>query len=125
VKGQMLLATGRARDALPYFERAAATDPESMIAFARAAVAAGDLAKAREAATNAVRRSPGHPWAMAVLGHVLALGGERDAGVVYLRRAVEIGPRRPVVWESLADGFEAAGNPRLAAVCRREAASFR
>jgi arylsulfatase A-like enzyme/Tfp pilus assembly protein PilF len=125
VKGQMLLATGRARDALPYFERAAATDPESMIAFARAAVAAGDLAKAREAATNAVRRSPGHPWAMAVLGHVLALSGERDAGVVYLRRAVEIGPRRPVVWESLADGFEAAGNPRLAAVCRREAASFR
>jgi arylsulfatase A-like enzyme/Tfp pilus assembly protein PilF len=125
VKGQILLASGRPKDALPYFERAsAASDPESMIALARVAIAAGDPAKARSAATEALRRGPGHPWAMAVLGHALALEGQRPAALEYLQRALTIRPRRPAVWESLAAGFDAAGDPQRAALCRREAAAF-
>jgi arylsulfatase A-like enzyme/Tfp pilus assembly protein PilF len=125
VKGELLLATGRAGEALPHFERAAGTnDPESLIALARASLAAGALVKARQAATTAVRQNPGHPWAMAVLGHVLASSGQRREALGYLRRAFENRPRRPAVWKSLAEGFDAAGETRLAAVCRREAAAF-
>jgi predicted Zn-dependent protease len=122
----MLLAAGRSKEALAYFEQAsAASDPESMITLARAALAAGDPARARTAASEALRRSPGHPWAMAVLGHALALEGQHRAAVQYLERALAIRPRRPAVWESLAAGFEAAGDPQRAALCRREAAAFK
>jgi predicted Zn-dependent protease len=126
VRGHMLLAAGRSKEALAYFEQAsAASDPESMITLARAALAAGDPARARTAASEALRRSPGHPWAMAVLGHALALEGQHRAAVQYLERALAIRPRRPAVWESLAAGFEAAGDPQRAALCRREAAAFK
>jgi arylsulfatase A-like enzyme/predicted Zn-dependent protease len=125
VKGQLLLATGKAREALPHFEQAAqASDPDAMIALARAALAAGDVAKAREVAASTLRRNPGHPWALAVLGHAVAVAGEREAATAYLRRAFEIRPRRPAVWESLAEGFDAVGDTRRASECRREAAAF-
>ena len=58
---------------------------------------------------------------MAVLGHALILDGQRAQGLEYLQRAVAIRPRRPVVWEALAAGFEAAGQAADAARCRREA----
>ena len=51
--------------------------------------------------TRATRRPrhfaaiPGHPWAIAVLGHALILDGQRAQGVEYLQRAVAIRPRRP------------------------------
>ena len=75
---------------------------------------------ARNAATEALRRNPGHPWAIAVLGHALILDGQRPQGLEYLQRAVAIRPRRPAVWEALAAGFEAAGQSSMAAQCRRE-----
>jgi predicted Zn-dependent protease len=121
-KGHLLLAEGRAAEALPYFEQATATsDVESYIELARAYLAAGQPRKARAAATDALRRVSGHPWAMAVLGRALILDGQRNAGVEYLQRALAVGPRRPAVWQSLADGFEAAGDAPAAAKCRREA----
>lgn len=124
-KGELLLAQGRPKDALPYFEQATkGSDPEPFIELARAALVAGDAAKAREAATEALRRSNGHPWAMAVLGHALALEGQPGPAAEYLQRALAIGPRRPAVWESLAEGFEALGNAALAARCRREAVAM-
>jgi len=108
-----------------YFAQAVSTsDPESQIELARAYLAAGQAGKAREAATEALRLTSGHPWAMAVLGHALVLEGQRRAGIEYLNRAFGAGPRRPMVWHSLADGFEAADDPARAALCRKQAAAF-
>ena len=125
VKGRLLAAQGRTREALAYFEQATAgSDPEPFIELGRAYLAAGDLAKARDAATEAIRRSPGHPWAMAVLGSALVRDGQRAAGVAYLERALAIGPRRPLVWTTLAEGFDAAQDTARAASCRRRAAAL-
>jgi arylsulfatase A-like enzyme/Tfp pilus assembly protein PilF len=121
-KGRLLAAEGRVKEALPYFEKAATTsDPEPFIELARAYLAAGETSKARETAADALRRSPGHPWAMAVLGAALIKDGQRAAGVEYLNRGAAIGPRRPIVWQSLAEGFDAAGEPARAAFCRNQA----
>ncbi len=125
VKGRLLLAQGQAKEALPYFEKATATsDPEPFIELARAYLAAGDTGKARATALEALRRNPGHPWAMAVLGDALIRDGQRDAGLEQLHRALSVGPRRPVVWESLAEGFDAAHDVPRAAFCRKQAASL-
>ena len=59
---------------------------------------------------------------MAVIGTALVKEGQRAAGVDYLNRAFAAGPRRPVVWESLAEGFDAANDPARAAACRKQAA---
>ena len=125
VKGRLLAAQGRMKDALPYFEKATATsEPEPFIELALAYLAAGDVVKARDAAGEALRRSPGHPWAMAVLGSALVRDGQRAAGVEYLERAFDIGPRRPIVWQTLASGFDAAQDAVRAASCRRQAAAL-
>jgi arylsulfatase A-like enzyme/Tfp pilus assembly protein PilF len=121
-KGRLLMTAGRTAEALPYFEQATSTsDPEPYIDLARADLAAGKTAAALDAANEALRRSPGHPWAMAVLGAALIRDGQRSAGLDYLQRAMAIGPRRPIVWESLAEGFDAAQSAALAATCRRRA----
>jgi arylsulfatase A-like enzyme/Tfp pilus assembly protein PilF len=125
VKGQLLASEGRVKDALPYLEKATATSaPEPFIDLARAYLAAGDPPKARDAAGEALTRSPGHPWAMAVLGEALVRHGEPQRGVEYLTRALAVGPRRPAVWNSLADGFAAAGDRQHAEYCRRQAAAL-
>jgi predicted Zn-dependent protease len=120
-KGRLLLAEGRPLDALPFLVRATATsEPDTFIELARVYLATGQLPKALESANEALRRVSGHPWALAVLGRALVLDGQRSIGLQYLQRALDAGPRRPVVWESLAEGFEAAGNRTLAAECRRK-----
>jgi predicted Zn-dependent protease len=125
VKGQLLASEGRVKDALPYFEKATATSaPEPFIDLARAYLAAGEATKARDAAAEALTRSPGHPWAMAVLGGALVRHGDRESGVEYLTRALGVGPRRPAVWNSLAEGFDAANDPQHAEYCRRQAAAL-
>jgi arylsulfatase A-like enzyme/predicted Zn-dependent protease len=125
VKGRLLAAQGQVKEALPFFEKATAgSDPEPFIELARASLAAGDLMKARDAAGEALRRNPGHPWAMAVLGQVLVREGQRAAGMEYLERALAIGPRRPIVWQTLADGFDAALDSTRAAQCRRQASAL-
>jgi arylsulfatase A-like enzyme/Tfp pilus assembly protein PilF len=121
-KARLLAAEGRITDALPYFEKATGgSDPEPFIELARAYLAAGNAPKAHDAANEALRRSSGHPWAMAVLGTAFIREGQRERGLAYLERAVSTGPRRPVVWESLAEGFDAAHEPARAAVCRQKA----
>ena len=60
---------------------------------------------------------------MAVLGHALILDGQRR-GLEYLQRAVAIRPRRPAVWEAIAEGFAAAGQLEMAAQCRHEASAL-
>jgi choline-sulfatase len=121
-KGRLLASEGHVAEALPYLEKAAATsDPEPFIELARAQLAAGDIGKARDAASEALRRSPGHPWAMAVFGTVLVKEGQREGGVEYMNRAFNARPRRPIVWRTLADAFDSAHDPARAALCRQEA----
>ena len=125
VKGRQLAAQGQVMEALPYLEQAtAAPDPEPFIELARTYLAAGNATKAAAAAGEALRRAPGHPWAMAVLGTALVRDGQRAAGLQYLERAFAIGPRRPLVWNTLADGFAAANEAARAAACRRRAAAL-
>jgi len=124
-KGRLLIVQGRARDGLKYLEEAtSAGDPETFIAVARGYLVTGDAAKTRDAAAEAVRRNPGHPWAMALLGRALVVDGQRSAGLEYLQRALAVGPRRPAVWQSLAEGFESAGDRSLAEKCRRQASAI-
>jgi arylsulfatase A-like enzyme/Tfp pilus assembly protein PilF len=121
-KGRLLLAEKRVPEGLAALEQAAVTsDPESFIQLAAAYLDANRVASARTAAAEALRRNPGHPWALAELGRALILDGQRPQGLEYLQRAVAIRPRRPAVWEALAAGFEAAGETSMAAQCRREA----
>ena len=125
VKAHLLAAKGRIREALPFFKRASATsDPEPAIELARAYLAAGDAGKAVAAANEALRKSSGHPWAMAVLGEALVRSGQRSAGLDYLNRALAVGPRRPIVWQSLAEAFDAAHDAARAQFCRRQAAAL-
>jgi arylsulfatase A-like enzyme/Tfp pilus assembly protein PilF len=122
-KGRLLVREGRAREAVKYFDEASAgSDPEPYIELAEAALTAGDRAKARSAVDEALRRSPSHPWALAVTGRLLIADGQRAPGLGYLRRALAAGPRRPAVWRSLAAGFEAAGDSAQASYCSRRAA---
>ena len=120
-KGRLLLAEGRTNEAIDVLTQATATsEPEPFIELATAYLRANRAASARDAATEALRRNSGHPWAMAVLGHALILDGQRR-GLEYLQRAVAIRPRRPAVWEAIAEGFAAAGQAEMAAQCRHEA----
>jgi arylsulfatase A-like enzyme/predicted Zn-dependent protease len=121
-KGRLLLEEGRAPEALALLEQATgSSDPEPFIELADAYLRVNRVPGALNAATEAVRRSPGHPWALALLGRALIADGQRPQGLESLQRAVAIRPRRPAVWEALADGFEAAGQPSMAAQCHREA----
>lgn len=121
-KGRLLASEGRVAEALPYLEKATATpDPEPFIELARAQLVAGEAGKARETASEALRRNPGHPWALAVLGAALVKEGQRDSGLEYLKRAMDVRPRRPIVWRTLADAFDSANDPARAAFCRQEA----
>jgi choline-sulfatase len=124
-KGHLLLAEGRPADAVTYLERATGgSEAEPFIELAEAALGAGDRARARNAIDEALRRSPGHPWALAVAARALALDGQAAAAREYLHRALAAGPRRPGVWRSLAAAFDAAGDGVEAARCRERAASF-
>ena len=121
-RGRVLLAQNRVPEALDALQQATAgSDPELFIELAAAYLNANRKADARNAAMEALRRNPAHPWAIAVLAHALILDGQRAQGLEYLQRAVAIHPRRPAVWEALAVGFEAAGQAADAARCRREA----
>jgi arylsulfatase A-like enzyme/cytochrome c-type biogenesis protein CcmH/NrfG len=123
--GHLLVAEGRARDAIPFLEKAAeGADPEPWVELARVYLGLGEGGKALEAGQEALKRSPGHPWALAVTGHALILEGRRDEGLRELERALAARPRRPEAWLSLAAAFAAAGDARQAAACRRAAAEI-
>jgi arylsulfatase A-like enzyme/Tfp pilus assembly protein PilF len=124
--GRLLLARGRPADAIPHLlEGAKGRELDPAIELAEAYLAAGDGARALAAADQALERSPGHPWAMAVRGRALVVTGRRSEGLAALQRALALRPRRPEAWESLARGFQAAGDAARAAACRREAAAIR
>lgn len=123
--GHLLVAAGKAREAIPFLEKAAAgADPEPWVELARVYLGLGENARALEAGGQALKRNSGHPWALAVTGHALILQGQRDQGLNALERARAAPPRRPEAWLSLAAAFEAAGDARQAAACRRAASAL-
>jgi len=121
--GRLLLARGRAEEAVPYLEGSGAgRDVDPLLDLASAYLAAAAPEKAAEAANRALARNPGHPRALGLLGHALVLEGRRPEGLAVLQRALAIGPRRAEVWRALAAAFEAAGDAKSAERCRREEA---
>ncbi len=120
--GRVLVAAGRASEAVPYLEAAASQgkEPGPLLELAGAYLSLGNAAKAGDAAGRALARSPGHPWALGLAGHALVLEGRREEGLALLQRALAIGPRRAEVWRALGAAFLAAGDTRNAARCERE-----
>jgi predicted Zn-dependent protease len=122
--GRILIARGDARGAIPHLARAAeGRDGEPLLELAEAYLSLGEPGEAQRAAARALEDSPRHPWALSLAGHALVLEGRRTEGLVLLHRALAIGPRRAEVWRRLAQAFDAAGEARAAARCRRNAAS--
>ena len=125
-QGRLLAAQGKLAEAAKSLSAAADSgDTDARIDLARLYVRMGDLARAREAADAVVAATPGHPWALAVLGQVVVLEGHREEGLALLRRAEASRPRRPEAWLSLAAGFDAAGDRAAAARCRTAAQALR
>jgi len=125
-RGRLRTVQGRINEAVSSLEQVtSASDADMLIDLASAYIGANRLDKARAAATDALRRTPGHPWAIAILGQVLVREGQTAQGLALLERAFQIGPRRPAVWEALAAGFDAAGRAGEATRCRLEAQSLR
>jgi tetratricopeptide (TPR) repeat protein len=119
--GRLLLARGRARDALPYLESAASGEGvDALLDLAAAYLALPEPARAAQTAARALERNPGHPRALALLGHALVVQGRRAEGVGALERALALRPRRAEVWRELAEGFQAAGEAKSAGRCREE-----
>jgi predicted Zn-dependent protease len=124
--GRLLLARGRPQEAIEHLlQGAQGREVDAAIELAEAYLAAGDAVKAVDASDKALARSPGHPWALALRGRALVVAGRRGEGLATLQRALALRPRRPEVWESLARGFEAAGDAASASACRRQAAAIR
>jgi tetratricopeptide (TPR) repeat protein len=122
--GRLLVASGRPREALPYLEGAAERDDlDALLDVSTAYLAVPEYERAAEAAARVLDRNPGHPRALALLGHALVMQGRRAEGLGFLERALAIGPRRAEVWRSLADAFAAADEKKIAERCRREAAT--
>ena len=125
-QGRLFAAQGKLEDAARSLGTAAASgDTDSRIELARVWLRIGDRARAREEAGAVVTANPGHPWALAVLGQVLILDGQREEGLGLLRRAEAARPRRPEAWLSLAEGFDAARDKAAAARCRQAARALR
>jgi predicted Zn-dependent protease len=125
-KGRLLIADGRAAEAVSYLERAAnGPDVDPALDLGELYLRLRQPIRAREVAERVLARSPAHPWAMALAGHALVLEGRREEGVAALHRAVDLHPLRPAAWLSLARAFDAAGQPREAGLCRREAEESR
>ena len=119
---RILIAQGRAAEAVPYLERAGeGRDVEPWIELGELYLGLGQVGRARESAERALARVPGHPWALAVAGQALIREQRREEGLAALRTALAHRPRRPDGWRSLARAFDVAGQRREAELCRRQA----
>jgi arylsulfatase A-like enzyme/Tfp pilus assembly protein PilF len=120
--GLRLARGGRPSEAIAHLEMAAeGGDPEARIELGEAQLDLGHAREARAAAEVVLKGSPGHPWALALLGRALVLEGRKDEGLRVLRTAASLRPPRPRVWLALASGFDQAGDAPDAAACRKAA----
>ena len=125
-QGRLLAAQGKLGEAAKSLSAAADSgDSDARIDLARLYVRMGDLARARDTAGAVIATTPGHPWALAVLGQAVVLQGHREEGLALLRRAEAARPRRPEAWLSLAEAFDAAQDHVAATRCRQAAQALR
>jgi choline-sulfatase len=125
-KGRLLIAQGRAAEAVPYLEQAGdGRDVEPWIELGELYLRLGQAAPARESTERALARVPGHPWALAVAARALIQEGRREQALAALGSALALRPRRPEGWLSLSRAFDAAGQSREAELCRRNAEKTR
>jgi Flp pilus assembly protein TadD len=118
-------AAGRVQDARGALEALLAADPESvpgLLAYARMAVAAGDLPRAHAMIQRAVELAPGDATTHAELGTVLARGNQGPQAIAAYRRALEIDPNLPEVHSNLATLLFQAGQTEEGADMMRSAA---
>jgi predicted Zn-dependent protease len=116
--GLLLEAEGHPEEARAHLEQAAQDgDVDRSLELAHLHLALRDSRKAEEGAAGVLSRSPGHPWALALLGHALILEGRREPGLRTLGEAFARNPLRPRVWRSLADAYRAAGDAASADRC--------
>jgi choline-sulfatase len=123
-RGRVLAAQGRLDEAAKSLE-AAGVFPDARIELARVELRRGDLDRAHAPLEAVLHDNPSHPWALAVLGQLRVLEGNREEGLALLRRAEAAQPKRPEAWLSLAEGFDAAKDPASAARCRQAARTLR
>lgn len=124
--GRLRRAQGRLDEAATFFAAAAerTRNVDILVALGETYLESGKGSQALDTAQQALARSSGHPWAMAIEGHALLLLGRRDEGLSVLKRAVSLTPRRPDAWLALARAFDVAGERSSAASCRRAARRF-
>ena len=102
--GSVLMALGRAQDALPLFARAVELRPDLALArnsLGSALAAAGRPADARRELEHAVRLDPGYAKAWNGLALLCETLGDRAAAAAAWRRLLELWPEHPTARERL------------------------
>jgi tetratricopeptide (TPR) repeat protein len=120
---------GRSGDAADYFQLLAeksADDPAVLLALAQTSLAAGDPARAHQAAERTLALRPNCGEAHAILGLIDLSEGKADNAFTALQKATRLSPKAAAPWKALADLHAARGNREAAATTLRagiEAAS--
>lgn len=128
--GRLLYGLGRWDESIEMVERAQALDPLAhRNDLASALLRAGRYAEARARAEQALELEPDYDRARATLGWSLFLGGERDAGVREMQRALAIAPNSTLWMAQLAQarammGAEAEARATLAQLEAQAAAGY-
>jgi tetratricopeptide (TPR) repeat protein len=111
-RGLLHYTLGRDVPALADFQRVAALapqDPRGWVNLTAAALMAGRLNLARQAATQAVQIAPSDPDGWNNLGMLHQRTGEFDSAEAAFRRALQINPQHAGVWLNLGDALRALG----------------
>ena len=112
LEGERLLSEGKAREALPVFERAVSEEPHDARAWLDLGLARegiGDMARAQTAYRRAAQIDPGFPDPLNNLGVLLREDGNLDEAITMLERAVKLDPRLSAARFNLALAYEEAG----------------
>ncbi len=107
-----------------YFDIAFGLDKEYLpirLAVARARLANGDVAGARQLMTEYVASHDDQPAAHALLGEIALRQGNAADAVKHYRRALALDPRATALYTPLAQAEERAGNASAAAEARAKA----
>jgi choline-sulfatase len=111
-KGDLLLRSGRFREALPAFEAVLATDPANRFALLRSGTALlrlGEPTRAVPRLRKAVILDPRQPDARAALAEALGGAGQPSAAVDEWMEATRLQPRRADLWANLGSALGLAG----------------
>ena len=96
--GRILLAEGKGKTAIKYFEKVAGQDPfdsDSMRMIGKCWMALGKPEQALEALSKAIDRNPDDPWAQLEFGKALEATEKFEDAEPYYRKAVELAPSNP------------------------------